>query len=255
MNNRWSLKNKKALITGATRGIGKAIAEEFVNLGADVFIVARNKKDVDKFIEVMKGLGCDIKGMDIDVVDTKERKKLFDNISKSWGKLDIIVNNAGYNNRKKTLEVTEKDYNELVDLNMSSVFEMCRMFHPLLVKSGDASIINISSVAGLTSVNSGSVYAMTKAAITQLTRYLSVEWAKDKIRVNAIAPWYIRTPLTEPVLSVPDNLEKILSRTPMKRVGDPGEVAAVAAFLAMQASSYVTGECIAVDGGFLKMGF
>jgi Tropinone reductase 1 len=138
---------------------------------------------------------------------------------------------------------------------MKSVFEMSRLFHPLLSKSGTGSIINISSVAGFTSVNSGSVYAMTKAAITQLTRYLSVEWAKDNIRVNAIAPWYIRTPLTEPVLSIPENLKKILGRTPMNRVGKPEEVAAVAAFLAMPASSYVTGECIAVDGGFLKYGF
>lgn len=254
MNNHWSLKNKRALITGATRGIGKAIAEEFVNLGAHVFVVARNKKDVESLAGNFKGIGCDAEGMAIDIVNSKDRKKLFDRISESWGKLDILVNNAGYNNRKKTSEYTAEQYDEVIELNMKSVFEMCRLFHPLMKESDHASIVNISSVAGFTSVSSGSVYAMSKAAVTQLTRYLSVEWARDNIRVNAIAPWYIRTPLTEPVLSVPENLEKILKRTPMNRIGEPKEVASVAAFLAMPSSSYVTGECISVDGGFLKYG-
>ncbi len=255
MNNRWSLKNKKTLITGATKGIGKTIAEEFAALGADIFIIARSKKDVEKLINDYKNIGSPIEGISIDVTDRKGREKLFKEIEKKWGKLDILINNAGFNNRRKTLEYTDAEYNEVIDLNMRSVFEMCRLFHPLLKKSNDASIINISSVAGFTSVHSGSVYAMSKAAITQLTRYLSVEWAKDNIRVNAVAPWYIKTPLTEPVLSVKKNLEKILVRTPMNRVGNPEEVASAAAFLSMPASSYITGECIAVDGGFLKYGF
>jgi len=265
MNNRWSLKNKKALITGGTRGIGKAIAEEFISLGSDVFIISRNKTEIDNTINDLKKMvdriesihieSVQIEGLHIDVTKMSDREKLFDKISGLWGKLDILVNNAGFNNRIKTLDVRGKDYNELMELNVNSVFEMCRLFHPLLKKSEDSSIVNISSVAGFTSVHSGSVYAMTKAAITQLSRYLSVEWAGDNIRVNAIAPWYIRTPLTEPVLSVKSNLEKILLRTPMNRVGNPEEVAAAATFLSMPAASYITGECIAIDGGFLKMGF
>lgn len=255
MANQWSLKNLKALITGGTKGIGKAIVEEFASLGADIFIIARNKKDIEKMIKDYKNVGGAVEGISMDVTDRKEREKLFKLIEKKWGKLDILVNNAGFNNRKKTLEYTDALYNEVIDLNMKSVFEMCRLFYPLLKKSDKASIVNISSVAGFTSVHSGSVYAMSKAAITQLTRYLSVEWAKDNVRVNAVAPWYIKTPLTEPVLSVKENLEKILSRTPMNRVGNPEEVAAAVAFLSMPASSYITGECIAVDGGFLKMGF
>lgn len=254
MNNLWSLKNKKALITGGTRGIGKAITEAFLDLGADVFIIARNKSEINKSIGGLKNSGR-INGLAVDVTDNKERTNLFKKISKLWGKLDILVNNAGHNNRKKTLEYSEKEYHEVIDLNVKSLFEMCRLFYPLLKKSGDASIINISSVAGFTSVRSGAVYAMSKAAVTQLTRYLAVEWAKDNIRVNAVAPWYIKTPLTEPVLSVKENLEKILSRTPMNRIGNPEEVAAAVSFLSMPAASYITGECISVDGGFLKMGF
>lgn len=252
MNESWTLKNRKALITGGTKGIGKAIADEFVNLGAEVFIVARDKKEVDRLIVGSEGK---LKGMVINVTVSSEREKLLSTIEKFWGKLDFLVNNAGFNNRKKTNEYNDALYDEVIDLNMKSVFEMCRMFHPLLSKSKNASIVNLSSVAGFTSVRSGSVYAMSKAAVTQLTRYLAVEWAKDNIRVNAVAPWYIKTPLTEPVLSVKEYLEKILARTPLNRVGMPEEVAAAVAFLCMPAASYITGECIAVDGGFLKMGF
>lgn len=255
MSDRWSLKNKKALITGATKGIGKAIAEEFLELGAEVFLVSRQENNVVKEIVRYTKLHKNIEGMKCDVTNDRDRKKLFDKISKLWGSLDILVNNAGSNTRKSTLESTSPDYDKIMELNAKSVFELCRLFYPLLKQSGNASIVNIASVAGLVSVRTGSPYAMSKAAIIQLTKYLSVEWATDGIRVNAVAPWYIRTPLTEPVLKKPDYQNAIIDQTPMKRIGEADEVAALAAFLSMPASSYITGECIAVDGGFLKMGF
>jgi Tropinone reductase 1 len=241
MDNRWNLNGKRAIITGASKGIGKAIAEEFQSLGAEVFSVSRNFSGKN--------------GMKCDVTNPADRQKLAEVILEKWGKLDILVNNAGTNNRKHILDGNQKDYNELVELNMTSVFELCRIFHPLLKKSSDASIVNIVSVAAFTSVGTGAAYAMTKAAAAQLTKYLSVEWAKDKIRVNAVAPWYIRTPLTEKYVKSEDYLNKIIDRTPMKRIGEPEEVAAAAAFLSMPSASYITGECISVDGGFLKYGF
>lgn len=255
MTERWNLKNKKALITGATKGIGRAIAEEFMELGAEVFLVSRQENNVVKEIVRYTKLHRNIEGMKCDVTNERDRKKLFDKISKLWGRLDILVNNAGTNTRKSTIEITSSDYEKILDLNTKSVFELCKLFYPLLKQSGDSSIINISSVAGITSVRSGLPYAMSKAAVNQLTKYLSVEWASDGIRVNAIAPWYIKTPLTEPVLKKPEFLESVLKNTPMNRIGEAYEVASAAAFLAMPASSYITGECISVDGGFLKSGF
>lgn len=241
MNERWQLNGKKALVTGASKGIGKAIAEELTSLGAEVFSISRNHT----------GAG----GMKCDVTNPKDRKKLFEELKSKWGGLDILINNAGTNNRKHILESSDDDYRELIELNMNSVFEMCRMFHPLLKASNDSSIVNIVSVAAFTSVGTGATYAMTKAGITQLTKYLAVEWAKDNIRVNAVAPWYIRTPLTEKYITDYEFLERVHSRTPMKRIGEPEEVAAAVAFLSLPAASYITGECIAVDGGFLKYGF
>ncbi|MBZ0202617.1 MAG: SDR family oxidoreductase [Ignavibacteria bacterium] len=241
MSDHWSLKGKKALVTGASKGIGKAAAGELESLGAEVFRVSRD----------FRGTG----GMKCDVTVEKDRKKLFERISNDWGKLDILVNNAGTNNRKHILDSSPQDYSELVDLNMTSVFEFCRMFHPLLKKCGHGSIINVTSVAAQTSVGTGAAYAMTKSAIDQLTRYLSVEWAKDNIRVNAVAPWYIRTPLTSKYVTNDEFLQRICSRTPMGRIGEPDEVASAIAFLALPASSYITGEVLAVDGGFLKYGF
>jgi Tropinone reductase 1 len=252
---KWDLKNKKALITGGTRGIGRAILDEFVKLGAEVFVVSRNDEDITKLIGDYKTFGADIMGCRCDVTSETDRTNVYEHINTQWGKLDILINNAGRNTRKKTIETDEDDINELLDLNLKSTIHLCKLFYPLLKLSEEPAIVNISSVAGLTSVGTGSPYAVSKAGITQFTRYLAVEWAPDNIRVNAVAPWYIKTPLTEPILKDKIKHEKILQHTPMKRTGEPEEVAAAAAFLSMSASSYITGECIAVDGGFLKYGF
>lgn len=255
MNNRWSLKGKRALITGATKGIGKAIAEEFGNLGAEIFIVSRNQSDLKRREGWHVKSGHMARSLKCDVTLADDRQNLAETISKEWGRLDILVNNAGTNTRKKTLENSEKDFDFLLDLNLKSAFELCKIFHPMLKSSGSGSIVNIVSVAGIVSVGTGSPYAVSKAAMIQLTRYLAVEWAKDNIRVNAVAPWYIKTPLSETILKDKKKVGAIRARTPMNRTGEPEEVAAAAAFLCMPAASYITGECIAVDGGFLKYGY
>ena len=253
--NRWNLQNKKCLITGATKGIGEAIVQEFLSLGAQVFLVARNAEELDQRLQELKAAGYPVEGLAADVSRKEEREKLAAVLEEKFGGLDILVNNVGTNIRKKTADYTDEEYGKVFSTNLTSAFHLSQLFYPLLKRSEQGNIINISSVAGLTHLRTGSVYGMTKAALVQLTKNLAAEWAENNIRVNAVAPWYIETPLAKTVLQNEVYLKEVLDRTPMHRIGRPEEVAAAAAFLCMPAAAYITGQCLAVDGGFSTYGF
>ena len=255
MSEKWLLKGKKAFISGGTKGIGKACTEEFLKLGAEVFIVARNEKLLNEQIKEYSFKGFKVFGISADFSVPADREKAIKEIEKKWGTLDILVNNVGINIRKKSEEYSDEEYSFLIETNLNSVFDVCRKAYPLLKKSKQGNIVNVSSVSGMTMLRTGSIYGMTKAAVIQLTKNLSVEWAKDNIRVNCVSPWYIKTPLTESVLNEKDYYDDVIKHTPMKRVGKPEEVASVIAFLCMPASSYITGQNISVDGGFIVYGF
>ena len=255
--NRWRLDGQLALITGASAGIGLAITRELLGFGADAMLVAR---DADALEAVRDELLDEfpersINAMAADVADDEDRREILDWVEDHADGLNILVNNAGGNLTKATVDYTEDEWRGIFEINLFSAFELSRYAHPLLTRHAVSSIVNVGSVSGITAVRSGAPYGMTKAALQQLTRNLAVEWAEDGVRVNAVAPWYIRTRRTSGKLADADYYEEVIDRTPMRRIGEPEEVASAVAFLCLPAASYITGECIAVDGGFLRYGF
>lgn len=255
--NRWRLDGQLALVTGGSAGIGLAIARELLGFGAEVLIVARNGDALDRARDELADEFPDaaIHALAADVADDEQRREVLDWVEDRGIGLNILVNNAGDNRRRAAVDYTEDEWREIFEVNLFSAFELTRYAHPLLTQHAAASVVNVGSVSGMTHVRSGAPYGMAKAALHQLTKNLAVEWAEDGVRVNAVAPWYIRTRRTSDALADPDYLDEVLLRTPLGRIGEPEEVAAAVAFLCLPAASYITGECIAVDGGFLRYGF
>lgn len=239
----WNLNGKKALITGGTKGIGLAVVREFLNLGATVITIARDSANLPTELSNKLIL---LQG---DITDQNFRDSIVQRVDQQWGSLDVLVNNTGTNIRKGFENYPEEEYRKIFETNLFSMMDLTQKLFPALKNSGKSSVVNIASIAGTQDVGSGAPYGMTKASIIQFARHLAVEWAAHGIRINTVSPWYIRTPLTEPVLSQPDRLEKILNRTPMGRVGTTEEIAGTVAFLSMDISSYITGQNIQVDGG------
>ncbi|CAN6874729.1 unnamed protein product [Brassica oleracea] len=198
---RWSLAGKAALVTGGTRGIGRAIVEELARLGAKVHTCSRNQEELKACLDDWKSNGLVVSGSVCDASDRDQREKLIQEVSSAFsGKLNILVNNVGTSVRKPTMEYTSEDYVKIMSTNLESAFHISQIAHPLLKASGVGSIVFISSVAGLVRLSTASIYGATKGALNQLTRNLACEWAGDNIRTNSVAPWYIKTSLVQPSL-------------------------------------------------------
>jgi Tropinone reductase 1 len=238
MASSWRLDGKTALVTGGTRGIGRAIADELAELGAKVIVAARTADPA-----------CPHEVIFADVVT--ERARIVERVT---GPLHVLVHNAGTNVRGPLVSYDDATIEKLIALNLTAPLLLSRDLHPRLKQADGAAVVHVGSVAGQVALPTGVAYAAAKAGLAQAARTLALEWARDRIRVNCVAPWYTRTPLVEPVLADAAKLQAILARTPAGRIAEPREVATVVAFLAMPASSYVTGQCVAVDGGMTVQG-
>lgn len=247
----FSLEGKTAIVTGAGRGIGKAIALAYAEAGANLLLVARTEEQLK---EVQEEIGNDRTiYATADITNREQIRQAVEKARSTFGGIDILVNNAGMNIRSKADEATDAEWQTIMTTNAQSVF----IFSQEVVKhmKPGSSILNISSVGGATALKTGVVYAASKAAIIQMTKVMAMEWGERNIRVNAIGPWYFKTPLTEPLLADEEYLESIKAVTPMKRVGELPEVASPAVFLASDAASYITGQTLFVDGGMTIHGF
>lgn len=254
----FQMKGLKCLVTGGTKGIGRSTVEAFASLGAEVFTCSRNSDDVDACLREWREKGYEkVHGGAFDLSDPESREGLVARVKDVFdGRLDVLVNNVGINIRKKTEEFSLEDYNRLMNVNLESTFHVSQLCLPLLKASGCASVVMNSSVAGgPTTMRSGSLYGMSKGGMNQLTKILACEWAPHGIRCNAVAPWYTNTPLANQVLKDEAYKAEVLSRTPMGRTGEPEEVANTIAFLCMPAAGFITGQILAIDGGYSSMGF
>ena len=222
------LKNKTAVVTGGAKGIGAATARLFRESGAKVVVL-----DIAE--------GCD-------VTDEDQVKKAFAGI----GDVDILVNNAGRAVRKSAVEVRKEDWNAVLDLNLTATFLCSRLAHPYMKKRGGGAIVNLASIMGFSGgIYPNASYQASKGGVVNLTRALALEWAADNIRVNAVAPTYVRTDLTTPIFSNPELLKTVMGHTPLGRLPEPEDIAAAILFLCSDAARCITGVTLPVDSGYL----
>jgi dehydrogenase/reductase SDR family member 4 len=244
------LKNKVAIVTGGSRGIGKAIAEVFAREGATAIICSRKQSPLDEVATQLKGLPGTVVPMACHVGKLEELERLVNSANREFGKIDILVNNAATNIAQGPgIEMDDSQFDKMVEVNLKSAYRLTRLVAPGMCQRGSGSIINIASIAGLRPQFHGLLYSMTKAALIMMTQSYAVELGPLGVRVNAIAPGLIQTVLSEYYWKDENKWQQLLARQPIKHLGQPVEVAEVAPLLASDASSYLTGQTIVVDGG------
>jgi NAD(P)-dependent dehydrogenase (short-subunit alcohol dehydrogenase family) len=246
----FNLNGKVAVVTGSTRGIGKAVARALAEAGARVILSSEDPAACVKAEVEFEAAGLDARGIPCDVVEPTQLKRLADHTKATFGDIDILVCNAGIEGPVGPIHTANPAaYDRLMNINLRSVVELTGLVIPAMATRGGGSVILMSSIAGLRGNKMIGVYGLAKAAIAQLARNLAVEWGPSHVRVNAISPGLIRTDFARAILDNDDYLPRRLSLTPLRRTGEPEEVASAALFLASAAGGFITGHNLVVDGG------
>ncbi len=248
------LTGKTAVVIGGTSGIGRAIAHGFAEAGADVVCTSRRQEQVDAAAAEIESKGRRSLRIASDVSDKASLENLLSECVSVFGKVDILVNSAGRTKREPTLDLDEETWNGILETNLTGTLRACQVFGGHMIENGYGRIINIASLSTFVSLFEVAAYSASKAAVASLTKSLAIEWAKKGVNVNAIAPGVFRTALNQKLLDESDRGREFLTRTPMGRFGNVEELAGAAVFLASDAASFVTGEVLVVDGGFLASG-
>jgi len=248
------LKGKVAVVIGGTSGIGRAIAHGFAQAGADVVSTSRRAAQVEAVAREIEELGSRSLRVTSDVADRASLERVLSEAIGAFGKVDILVNSAGRTKRAPTIDFPEDDWTAIIDTNLTGTLRACQVFGKHMLERESGSIINIASLSTFVALHEVAAYSASKAAVGSLTKTLAVEWSSRGVRVNAIAPGVFRTALNQKLLDETERGREFLLRTPMRRFGNVEELAGAGIFLASDAASFVTGEILAVDGGFLASG-
>jgi NAD(P)-dependent dehydrogenase (short-subunit alcohol dehydrogenase family) len=249
-----SLKGKTAVVIGGTSGIGKALALGLAYAGADVVPSSRRPEQVDAAASEVEATGVRSLRVTSDVANRSTLEALLSQSIAAFGKVDILINCAGKTKRAPTLDFPEEAWNDIIDTNLTGTLRGCQVFGRHMIERGYGRIINIASLSTFVALNEVAAYSASKAAVASLTKSLAVEWSKLGVNVNAIAPGVFRTPLNTALLDGTERGKEFKMRTPMGRFGQVEELAGAAIYLASDAASFVTGEVLVVDGGFLASG-
>lgn len=250
----FDLTGRIVMVTGATRGIGRAAALACAGSGADMIVGVRKPRDGKSLVAEIEALGRRALAVQMDLADLASVRKAVTKAKKHFGRIDVLVNNVGIGPENLAEDVTEADFDYTVNINLKGTFFTTQAVGRLMIAQKSGRIINISSQAGSVTLRGEAIYCMSKAAINHLTRCLAAEWARHGIAVNSIAPTFIWTDGTRPSLENPDFHKHVLDHIPLGRIGDPIDVAGAVVFLASPASSLITGANLMVDGGWSVAG-
>jgi NAD(P)-dependent dehydrogenase (short-subunit alcohol dehydrogenase family) len=250
----FSLEGKVAVVTGGTSGIGRALSLGLAEAGADVVATARRQQQVDDTAKEIEARGRQALRLASDVGDRASLEKLLAATLERFGKVDILVNCAGMIKRTPTLDLPEAEWNNILNTNLTGTLRACQVFGRHMLERGYGRIINIASLNSFVALSEVAAYAASKAGVASLTRSLAVEWSKKGVTVNAVAPGVFRTDLNAQLLDSTPRGKELLMRTPMGRFGKTEELIGAVVYLASDSASFVTGQILVVDGGFLASG-